>query len=164
MLDWEDVALIREMVATLGPDPVRIIDLGAGSGTTAGAIYAERPDAYVWTIDIVQESVDWAGLFLSRIIGVGGQWHGWAEDSVKAALSFEDGSLDMVLIDTTHEYEGTVKELEAWLPKLKNGGLLWCHDYRGVYPGVTRAVDEFEVAGLIEMIDIRGLGWGGHKP
>ena len=167
MLDWEDVDLIQDMARSLGLEPM-IVDLGAGSGTTAAAIYAVRPLARVYTIDISEENLHWAQQFLTNCNYSLDRWAGIQRDSVEAAASFENESLDMVLIDTTHEYEGTVAELAAWVPNLKPrigplGGLLWCHDYRGLYPGVTRAVDEAVVAGLIGRSEVRGLGWGGYR-
>lgn len=166
MLVAEDVDLIREMVASLPPGPIRIVELGAGSGTTAGAVLVERPDAYLWTIDISAEALDWADRFLAQSGLTTGAWHRWESDSVLAAASFDvSESIDMLLIDSSHEYEHTVAELEAWLPLLRTGGgLIWLHDYAGAYPGVTRAVDEAEMRGEIELIDQRGLGWGGRKP
>ena len=163
MLDYEDVDLIRELVAMLPTDrPVNIIDLGAGSGTTAGAVYAERPDANVWTFDISEENIGWAHQFLSNI-GVGAQWRGTVMDSVEAAHEYAARNVDMLLIDTSHDYEPTVRELAAWLPLLRDPALVWCHDFRGLYPGVTRAVEEAVARGELECIAVRGLGWGGRS-
>lgn len=66
-------------------------------------------------------------------------------DSLDAANQVEDGSLDFVFIDADHSYEGCRADIEAWLPKVKHGGLLGGHDYANkAYPGfgVSRAVDE----------------------
>lgn len=68
------------------------------------------------------------------------------ESSVQAAQSVEDGSLDFVFIDAEHSYEGCLADINAWVPKLKPGGLLSGHDYSNAdFPcfGVNRAVDEF---------------------
>lgn len=62
--------------------------------------------------------------------------------SVEAAARFEDGSLDFVYIDADHTYEGVTQDIEAWMSKVKSGGLLCGHDY-GQRVGVTRAVDEW---------------------
>lgn len=63
--------------------------------------------------------------------------------SVQAAVSFENGSLDFVVIDAEHGYESVVADITAWLPKLKPGGILFGHDYgHPRFPGVKRAFDE----------------------
>lgn len=70
-------------------------------------------------------------------------------DSVKAAEAFSDGSLDFVFIDADHSYDGVCRDIEAWYPKVKDGGLLCGHDYanKGDPCGmeVKRAVDELAV-------------------
>ena len=67
-------------------------------------------------------------------------------DSVNAAELVDDGSLDFVFIDADHSYEGCKKDLNAWFPKIKSGGLFSGHDYNNTeFPdfGVKQAVDEF---------------------
>jgi predicted O-methyltransferase YrrM len=49
--------------------------------------------------------------------------------SPEAAHAFEDKSLDFVFIDGEHSYEATKADMEAWLPKVKPGGILAGHDY-----------------------------------
>lgn len=66
--------------------------------------------------------------------------------SVEAAQGVPDKSLDFVFIDANHVYEACCRDIEAWYPKLKPGGILCGHDYfRPHWPdeGVQRAVDEF---------------------
>lgn len=63
--------------------------------------------------------------------------------SLEAVNSYEDGSLLMVFIDGSHEYEDVKADLEVWLPKVKRGGILAGHDYGSTYhTGVYPAVDE----------------------
>lgn len=50
-------------------------------------------------------------------------------DSLEAAATYEDGSLDFVFIDADHTYEAVKKDVDAWFPKVKNGGILAGHDY-----------------------------------
>ena len=63
------------------------------------------------------------------------------EKSWLVADQFEDGSCDLVYIDGDHTYEGVVKDLAAWYPKVKKGGII-CGDDIG-WAGVKKAVDEF---------------------
>ena len=64
--------------------------------------------------------------------------------SLQAVEYIEDNSLDFVFIDADHSYEGCKADIQAWLPKLKPGGLLSGHDYdHPELPGVKQAVDEF---------------------
>ena len=41
---------------------------------------------------------------------------------------FEDGSIDLLHIDGSHEYEEVKSDFEKWLPKVKKGGRILIHD------------------------------------
>lgn len=49
--------------------------------------------------------------------------------SESAAGIFGDGYFDMVYLDGDHTYEGVTRDIKAWLPKIRKGGLLAGHDY-----------------------------------
>lgn len=61
--------------------------------------------------------------------------------SWEAAKNFSDSSVDFVFIDADHKYESVVKDINAWLPKIKKGGIISGHDYFNPC-GVKKAVDE----------------------
>lgn len=61
--------------------------------------------------------------------------------SWEAAETFQDNDLDMVFIDADHSYESVIKDIDAWLPKVKVGGILAGHDYFNSNE-VKRAVNE----------------------
>lgn len=62
--------------------------------------------------------------------------------SLEAAKSFDDGSLEFVFIDAAHDYDNVLADIKAWLPKVRQGGVLAGHDYPD-WPGVKKAVDEY---------------------
>lgn len=55
---------------------------------------------------------------------------------------FADKSVDLVYIDGDHSYQAVNKDIELYLPKIKQGGILAGHDYSKSWPGVVKAVDE----------------------
>jgi predicted O-methyltransferase YrrM len=57
---------------------------------------------------------------------------------------FEDGSLDLVYIDSIHTYDCVKQCIKEWLPKIKPGGKIAGHDYQNKFPGVVKAIDEFK--------------------
>ena len=60
-----------------------------------------------------------------------------------AALQFKDESCRFVYIDADHRYMAVKKDILAWLPKVKSGGILAGHDYgRPQCQGVAQAVNE----------------------
>ncbi len=64
---------------------------------------------------------------------------GWSDE---AAKDFADESFDLVFIDADHSEEWVLRDLAAWLPKVRAGGVIAGHDYGAPHhPGVKRAVD-----------------------
>lgn len=53
---------------------------------------------------------------------------------------FEDNSISFLFIDADHSYEGVLEDIELWLPKVAEGGVIAGHDYD--WTGVKKAVDE----------------------
>ena len=161
-LTLEDVDLIQEMVALLPLSMVDVLDLGAGSGTTALSIFCARSENIrVTTIDHSEEALMWASKAIENI-GRLGDWRGICADSRNS--DFYDGPpIDFLMLDTSHKYEDTKAELETWLPKLDPGTLVWLHDYSGgSYPGVKKALDEIQQEWPMQQIGAKGLGWGGR--
>lgn len=59
-------------------------------------------------------------------------------DSAEAAAQFSDSSMDFVFIDASHDYNSVRRDILAWWPKVKLGGILAGHDYD--FPSVRSAV------------------------
>lgn len=51
------------------------------------------------------------------------------EHSVVAAGEIGDGSLDFVHIDANHGYDYVYQDLQAWTPKVRQGGIISGHDF-----------------------------------
>lgn len=74
--------------------------------------------------------------------------------SLEAAQLYQDGSLDFVFIDASHDYENVKADILAWKPKVKSGGYIGGHDLHAVFPGVEQAVRE-----LFPTFEIVGCSW-----
>jgi hypothetical protein len=61
--------------------------------------------------------------------------------SVDTAKMYIDQSLDFVYIDASHYYEEVMKDINAWFPKIKEGGVIAGHDYNGCE--VKKAVNKY---------------------
>lgn len=85
--------------------------------------------------------------------------------SVEAAKYVQDGSLDFVYIDAAHDYENVKADINAWMPKVKKGGIVSGDDYY-VFPnsgndGVVKAVDEYVKE---HNIDLQTTEWDNDNP
>lgn len=61
--------------------------------------------------------------------------------SAVVATSFPSECLDWVYIDACHEYYWAKKDFDAWIPKVRSGGLICGHDYPSPY--LDEAQDQF---------------------
>lgn len=142
----------QEVLKRLPPGPVVGAEVGVFRGLMSKALL-ERPDLTLYMVDSwlplpmyrIDEDDQESNLLMARR-HAGDRGIVLHMDSLEAASSFPDGFLDFVFIDADHSYAGVCKDIVAWLPKLKIGGLLSGHDYNN--PGeklgkdVKRAVDD----------------------
>lgn len=63
--------------------------------------------------------------------------------SHQVAWSYKDEYFGLVYLDADHSYEGVMKDLNAWFPKLVPGGIMAMHDFLAPEYGVKKAVEDF---------------------
>lgn len=70
------------------------------------------------------------------------------------------GFFDLVYVDTSHFYQETHDEVKAYLPLVREGGIMGGHDYAATRPehqGVKKAVDE--IFGADNVIQGEDMVW-----
>lgn len=78
-------------------------------------------------------------------------------DSAASAQLFVDGSVDFCFIDASHLEENVVKDIDAWWPKIKEGGVMAGHDY--TWGSVKNATGAFiQVHGFLKLV-VSGNCW-----
>lgn len=104
--------------------------------------------------------------------GINGCFELAVGDSVLAADLFEDKSVDFLYVDADHEEGSVSHDLDAWLPKMKDGSVMAGDDYVAGFPGVIAAVNDHfgphvKVRGPVwavcigkDMLNVDP--WGGH--
>ena len=110
-------------------DKWEVVDAGAEGGAMEGGPGCESWDPVLG----LQKFNRQIGPYADRLTVLRG-------DSSEMASEVPDESLDFVFIDADHRYPAVIKDLAAWVPKLKPGGMLSGHDIH--LQGVKRAVDE----------------------
>lgn len=147
------------------PDNPTVINIGAGAGTSGLAFMESRGDIRLCTIDITDESSPYGCLEAERDLfrranfpTAGQDWVQINGDSSK--VPWDGDKVDMVFVDGGHSYKECAADIDAWLPRIKNGGIISVHDFDKdavfslglenegkapsprAWPGVDRAVKE----------------------
>lgn len=157
----DELPFFKRLIQALPPNPI-IINIGAGAGTSGLAALECRDDSIVHTIDI-RDASDWHGSLegerivieqagLDHLSGV--RWFQHFGDSKELGRQWID-KVDLVYVDGDHTYKGCKGDIAAWMPHLKDGGLMIVHDYGKhelpvsatgphpkALPDIDRAVDE----------------------
>ena len=81
--------------------------------------------------ETVQElqDIDMFKVFTENMKPVEGYYNAIRKTSTEAFSSYEDESLEFVMIDGDHSQSAVENDITNWLPKIKSGGLLAGDDY-----------------------------------
>lgn len=167
LLEPEDIVLIKEVVLMLPPEPVLVMDLGAGSGTTAlSVLTARNKDIHVLSVDIAFEAIDNTKVNMIQY-GFIDKWSGFVSRGDKAPYKLNMGlnKVDFLMDDCSHDYASQQDTLNAWIPFLRPHAKIWIHDAwdeDNKYPGVRRAVEEFVLEGILKTYKTLGFSWAGE--
>ena len=132
----------------VGKSAPHLVEVGAYCGQSAAFLGVELVNRGVTAARV--DLVDWfhdslPGDVLGRLARVPILWKALPGCSWDLAALYPDESLDFVFLDADHAYESVSRDIDAWRPKVKRGGLLAGHDYIH-WPsppfGVVRAVNE----------------------
>ena len=107
-----------------------IIELGTRSGQSTSAFLAGiQGGGQLWSVDVdpPQVPAHWHDL---------PEWHFLQADDVSAqAQDWLPAQCDVLFIDTSHTYEHTIAELSLYVPRVRPGGVVLCHDTEWADPG-----------------------------
>ena len=137
-----------------------VIELGVRAGVSTAAFLSTA--AVVWSCDLEAPQVpnEWRGR---------PDWHFTLGDSIApSTLERMPHTCDVLFIDTSHEYDQTLRELDTYWPRIRPGGLAllhdtmwdtcdppqggrWCQELDQPGGPVTRAIEAFTTA--------HGLTW-----
>lgn len=137
-----------------------MVEVGAFRGDTACALLEDAGLGieHYWLVDAwqpytdqcqfvgmnVAALADWERIYLDvvqKVARFGQRATVTRMPSTQAAQAFGDATLDLVFIDANHERGHVMSDILAWLPKVRQGGVLAGHDY-DVAGGVNEAVGE----------------------
>lgn len=160
---WTSFGQLYSQVVNEAPDGSGFVEVGSWLGRSAAYMGVEiinsGKDLTLICVDHWKGSVEHTGVppdmfeqFKKNIAPVKSVVTAVKGDSAKSASKFEDGAFYFVFIDAGHEYEDVIKDITAWLPKVKKGGIIAGDDYK--MAGVAKAVSE-----LLPQHEITGGSW-----
>lgn len=175
--DWFSYKKFYNFVSQLKPKT--IAEIGVWKGHSISYLASKNPNSEIYAIDLFEKTDDFyylkninLYLQLPKIYDIYNQYlesqntrhlikdiKGTSWDMAK---KFEDDYFDFVYIDACHDYECVKKDIYAWYPKVKVGGLFSGHDYAWG-PDVKRAVDEFCESHNLELKTMDGGVWYTYK-
>ncbi len=125
MLDISEIDFLKTHIARL-PKKSKIINIGAGFGTSSLAMLEVRPEAFIWSIDPKPQldernNIAQAG-FDGRVVRLlsKSQDISWPS-SIKVNAVFVDGG---------HTEDDVKQDIKIYKPLVKKGGFVFFHDYR----------------------------------
>jgi cephalosporin hydroxylase len=158
LADWSDIQghleFLHEQV-TSRPG-ARVLELGVRWATSTAALLdaVDLADGHLWSVDLSPpRSLDW----WSRT----GRWtFTLGDDMDQAVVEAQPDEVDLLLLDTSHAYDHTLAELRTYVPKMKSGGLVCCHDTDVEAPELVGPQPPFPVTlALNEFCAETGLTW-----
>ncbi|HEU0215696.1 MAG TPA: class I SAM-dependent methyltransferase [Stellaceae bacterium] len=134
LLGIEDRRALREIYERLisnARSTIRVAEIGSAAGrgsTLIAGEYVKRAGGTLYCIDPWEGSWYFAFLAKLRIFALERTAIPIRSPSVPAASLFDDGSLDAVFVDGSHMYPDVLADIDAYLPKMRRGGLIFGHD------------------------------------
>lgn len=128
------------------PDGARLVEIGTYKGCSFSYLVIEAINSGK-KFDIVGvDACPWPDVekdFHTNMEPLKGHFRTlFGGDSFERAKDFEDESIDFCFIDANHTYDYVIRDIQAYLPKMKPGGIMAGHDFNGAHPGVVQAVIE----------------------
>lgn len=127
-------------------------EIGLRKGRTISFLLQHNSELTMYGVDLwgkakdnkIDKYSEWdmtrmRGICMARLSKFGSRAVVYEEDSVKASHRILDGFLDFVFIDGDHTEQGVERDIDAWLPNVRDGGILAGHDLH--FPSVKSVVD-----------------------
>jgi hypothetical protein len=142
---WFDYSEVYRQIAGTLKDGSQFAEIGVwfGKSLSAMASYCKRKRVQFYAIDSFKGALNQPEL-VNIVKRHGGSIRTAFEENMRmcgvrnlqviesesdvAAQQFADGQLDAAFIDADHSFEAVCADIDAWLPKIKPGGVLAGHD------------------------------------
>ena len=120
----------------------QVLELGTGWGHSSLALLfgLEESNGHLWSVDILESNMNIAKSLVEEV-KLSHLWTPILLDDTR--IRWEIGNLDLIYLDTSHQYWHTLYELEYYHRFLKDMGYILCHDVLLQDSGVGLAIVSF---------------------
>lgn len=155
---WSDIqghlGFLLEQAAAR-PSPT-LLELGVRSGNSTGVLLyaAFATGGHLHSVDLEAPRVpSWWALTGCWTLTVG-------DDLDQTVLDAQPDQVDLLLLDTSHAYQHTLDELRVYVPRVRPGGVVCCHDTELEAPDLVGPQPPFPVARALDAYCAEsGLAW-----
>jgi hypothetical protein len=163
--NWFNYQELYNLMVEKFPSGSKFIEVGSWKGKSAAYLAVEiinsKKDIKIACIDLWADCIDsWKGisedqrnehlksnylyeLFIKNTLSLSSVINPIRMDSISASKIYNDNTIDFIFIDANHDYDNVKKDIDAWYPKVKIGGIIAGHDYDKYWFGVVEAVNDF---------------------
>jgi len=167
----EHLILLYKLVAESNAQKIVELGVRGGNSTCALVIAASETGGFVISVDhgrgaeYPKQPRSWDALeqtssMITDKLALADYWSLVIRDDLEFAREYDD-EIDVLMIDTSHSYEQTKKELAAWGDKVVCGGFIILHDTVS-FPEQNKAIweflDERQFCDYVEHKNCNGLG------
>lgn len=144
-----------------------VVELGIGNGVSTSALFLGASDGgrVLTSYDIRHYGGHLpngavAGATFSKLSAHPkfSSWRFHQKPGKDGALDFEDESVGLLFDDASHNYEQTLEELNAWLPKMRPDGVMCGHDYYLHLPRVAHIAGQWRHEGPKSPVPLKDAG------
>jgi predicted O-methyltransferase YrrM len=126
------------------------VELGTGTGWTAITLAVADPHRRVVSYDIPDLSREIGPQHYLALIGPDVRERIELVVGPGSVHAEKPGPVDLLYIDSSHEREQTIQEVQAWQPHLRPGAAVIFDDYTNPdFPGVREAIEQLGLAGEV---------------
>lgn len=156
---WSDVKdhLPRFVDAVVSREARVVVELGTRGGvSTAAWLYAlAMTGGHLWTVDLSPAP---------RLSSDEGAWtHVVGDDLDPDVYHALPPVIDVLFIDTSHDYDQTLSELALYVPRVRPGGVVLLHDTDLATPEGVKEQEPYPVRRAIDVFcAATGLDWTEH--